>query len=124
MSPPAVTAPDAVTAKNPWPSGVRATATKGLPLDFDNASTSSGELGEDSTTLPKSSTAMSRSGVGGGGGGGEIFKVKVAFALEPTESVTRTLKSNLPVLPGLPEITPEEEKTSPGGTEPDGTLQA
>ena len=52
MSPPTVTAPDAVTAKNPWPSGVRATATKGLPLDFDNASTSSGELGEDSTTLP------------------------------------------------------------------------
>ncbi len=50
-----------------------------------------------------------------------IEKVWVAAGLTPFEAVT--VPVNVPLLVGLPEMTPEELKLSPGGKLPDVTLK-
>src|SRR5579872_1760884 len=45
--------------------------------------------------------------------------VSAPVAVRPPASVTCTVKWKLPLLAGVPLITPEEESVSPGGSEPD-----
>jgi hypothetical protein len=52
-------------------------------------------------------------------------KLAVAvLAVGVLESVTRTVKVDVPVVLGVPEITPADESESPVGSEPDATAQA